>query len=244
MKVITFNIRGAGVNADKKEAAVKRLSKLHSPDLFLLQEAVEEQEVWLAPNAQHMKRLKADRGEGGYVIAHGPNVSVDTFSFLAPYNTRDYRDLRPPLRIDCKWSGLCVQAYTWHAPAESFPKGGSKQAGAAVRAFLTAEINNITKAINGEFIWLLAGDLNLRSDVLRKIIKSVLPANLLPVMRIKTSVSPQKFDHQLMFYGSREKVLPKKESDKLGDSFSDHRWLTVWFPIGGMLGFGQQTVPC
>lgn len=244
MKVITFNIRGAGTNSSKKKAVVKALKTYHKPDLFLLQEAVEEQRHWLAPNAEHTRRILASPGEGGYVVAHGPEVSDITLSFLNPYNTRDYKDLRPPLLIDCKWKDLCVRAFTWHAPAESFPLGGSKQAGAAIRMFLGDELNNIYDAARGESIWLLAGDLNISSRVLRTIISATLPENLQPLKRIKTSVQPQKYDHQLMFYGGQPQIQPKKQSDQLGESFSDHRWLTVWFPVEFMLRPDQQRTTC
>lgn len=246
MKVITFNINGAGDNKEKKKENVQSLRNLYKPDLFLIQEAVEEQAMWLAPKGLFMKRGMADAHEGGYVVDHGADVTELTgqsLSFISEFEFKTFGRLRPPLRIECKWKKIRVKAYTWHAPFEWKALGGSKQAAAAYRKFLTTEIDDMYEAARGKFIWLLAGDLNLESSLLRMITRDVLPKNLMNVARLKTS-KPKAKSHALMFYGGEEKIQPTQMEDKLKGkkSFSPHRWLAVRFPTSDMLRADQKKI--
>jgi len=250
MKVITFNINGAGKNKDTKKENVKNLRDHYKPDLFLIQEAVEEQEKWLAPKGHFAKRGGADSMEGGYVVAGGTDVTgiaANTMTFFTPFSEKTYQALRPPLKIECKWKDICVQAYTWHAPFDWKGLGGSKMAATALRLFLKAELNNIYEAARGKFIWILAGDLNVEGTLLRMIMRKNLPDNLLPLARLKTSKGQAK-SHALMFYGGEPKIQP----NQLGDvpilngqpSHSPHRWLVVRFPIEDMLRSDQKKITC
>ena len=231
MKVITYNINGTGYFEDKKKAKVKELRRNHQPDLFFIQEAVMQQGAWLAPRCDFAKRIRADSKEGGYVIAYGTTINNCTIAFEPELSSKDFPRLRPPVRVECSWSQIPVRAFTWHAPAARFASGGSRQADVALQNFIKLEANEILKATQGALIWLLAGDLNVKSDIFRKALKNSLPKQLYQLARVATST---RFDHAVMFYGDRPRIQPTKARVS-GGSFSDHDWLIVRFPTNRMV---------